>query len=209
MTKKKYYVLQQKDKSEIFTSWDDCRTAIEHQGGKCRGFGTREEAEAFQNGRLSQKDIISENFDGVIAYVDGSFELTIGRYSFGCVLIEPDGTLTERFGSGDRQESAALRNVTGEMLGAMFAVKWAMTRGYQSIDIRYDYEGIEKWAVGDWKARTELTSKYAAAMKEWQNRIKISFKKIKAHTGNLYNEKADRLAKKALTEPVGIPGISE
>jgi len=56
----------------------------------------------------------------------------------------------------------AIRNVAGEMLGAMYAVKWAMVNGYKEIELRYDYEGIEKWVQGIWKAKNELAQKYAA-----------------------------------------------
>ncbi len=35
--------------------------------------------------------------------------------------------------------------------------------------------------------------------------MQITFRKIAAHTGNQYNEEADKLAKKALTEGDGIP----
>ena len=43
-----------------------------------------------------------------------------------------------------------------------------------------------------------LTSKYAAHMQEAGKKVKISFCKIAAHTGNHYNEEADQLAKSAL-----------
>lgn len=147
----------------------------------------------------------TEQYDGVIAYVDGSFQVQAGRYGFGCVLITPDGIIDEKYGSGNNPDSAALRNVTGEMLGAMFAVKWAMARGYQSISLRYDYEGIEKWATSQWKSKTELTKKYAKAMMDWSRRIHIEYRKITAHTGDKWNERADELAKKAIEEEAVIP----
>lgn len=46
-------------------------------------------------------------------------------------------------------------------------------------------------------------------MKEQQSNIRISFQKVKAHSGDFYNEEADRLAKKALTEGKGIPKIKQ
>lgn len=143
----------------------------------------------------------------VVAYVDGSFDKKVKRYSFGCVLITPDGEIGEWSGNGDNPESLALRNVTGEMLGAMFAVKWCIKNDYPAVDIRYDYSGIEMWATGRWKTNNPLTQKYAAYMRQNGQRIKISFTKIAAHTGNYYNEMADKLAKKALTEGNGIPEI--
>lgn len=143
----------------------------------------------------------------VVAYVDGSFSADVGRYSFGCVLITPEGEVAEHSGNGDNPDSLALRNVTGEMLGAMFAVQWCVKKGYSAVDIRYDYSGIEMWATGKWKAKNELTQKYASYMRQNSRRLNITFTKIAAHTGNYYNELADELAKKALTEGNGIPKI--
>ena len=91
-----------------------------------------------------------------------------------------------------------IRNVAGEMLGAMNAVQWAKEHGYPAVELRYDYEGVEKWVTGVWRAKTPLTSKYAAHMQEAAEQIKISFCKVAAHTGNHYNEEADQLAKSAL-----------
>ena len=84
------------------------------------------------------------------------------------------------------------------MLGAMTAVRWAIKNGYDNLELRYDYEGIEKWATGVWKAKNTLTQKYAEYMQRQQNHIKISFRKVKAHSGDYYNEEADKLAKEAL-----------
>lgn len=60
----------------------------------------------------------------IIAYVDGSFDEDIGKYAFGCIIITPNGEVVQESGNGDNPDSITLRNVTGEMLGAMFAVKW-------------------------------------------------------------------------------------
>lgn len=143
----------------------------------------------------------------IIAYVDGSFDEKIGRYAFGCIIITPNGDVIRESGNGDNPDSLALRNVAGEMLGAMFVVQWCVKNGYPAINICYDYTGIEMWATGEWKAKNMLTQKYADFMKENAKKLNISFKKIAAHTGNRYNEEADRLAKAALTEGNGIPKI--
>lgn len=145
----------------------------------------------------------------IIVYVDGSFDEDIGKYAFGCIIITPNGEVVQESGNGDNPDSIALRNVTGEMLGAMFAVKWCDKNGYSTIEICYDYLGIEKWATGEWKAKNSLTKKYADFMKENSNKLNISFKKITAHTGNKYNEEADKLAKAALTDGKGIPKIKK
>lgn len=145
--------------------------------------------------------------DGIIAYVDGSYDHSIRHYAFGCVFLLPDGSVYTENGNGDNPDSAALRNVTGEMLGAMFAVRFAIVNGFRSIEIRYDYEGIEKWVTGAWKSKTELTQKYAAAMRKWGAGIRLQFTKVTAHTNVYYNEMADQLAKEALPGSKGVPAV--
>ena len=144
------------------------------------------------------------------AYVDGSFDESIGKYAFGCIIITPNGDTVKEYGNGDNPESMAIRNMAGEMLGAtMTAVKYAAEHSYKKLTVYHDYEGIEKWAVGEWKAKNVLTQKYAAFMQNQKSIIQISFKKVKAHSGDLYNEEADKLAKFALTEGKGISKIKQ
>lgn len=123
--------------------------------------------------------------------------------------MTPSGDIIKESGNGESLASLAIRNVAGEMLGAMFAVKWAIVNGYSEVEIRYDYEGIEKWVEGQWKAKNELAVKYAKAMNEWKESIQIFFSKVVAHSNNKYNDMADELAKAALTEGKGIPKIKK
>lgn len=141
----------------------------------------------------------------LLAYVDGSYEDSLKKYAFGCVFLLPDGHIYVQCGSGDREESLQHRNVTGEMLGAMYAVKVAMVNGYRGVEVCYDYQGIEKWVTGEWRSKTELTGKYAAAMRDWGRAIEIKFRKVTAHSNVRYNELADRQAKRGLRESSGIP----
>ena len=93
------------------------------------------------------------------------------------------------------------------MLGSMYAVKVAMLEEAKAIEIRYDYEGIEKWVTGEWRSKTELTQKYAEAMRGWSRSIEIKFTKVPAHSHVKYNELADYLAKKGLVDGNGVPKV--
>ncbi|MCI9446153.1 MAG: RNAse H family protein [Lachnospiraceae bacterium] len=205
MAKKKLYAVKKGKQPGIYSSWEACKAAVDgYPGAEYRGFATEEEARAYLDGMgAGETEVFSGN--QVVAYVDGSFDQKIGKYSFGCVMLTPDGGKVQKSGNGANPESLALRNVAGEMLGAMFAVKWCVRNGYSAVEICYDYMGIEMWATGGWKAKNDLTQKYAAFMKENGKEIRISYRKIAAHTGDRYNEEADRLAKTALTEGNGIP----
>ena len=209
MAKKKIYAVRKGHKTGLFTTWAECQKAVSgYSGAEFRGFTEKEEALAFLNmettGNVSGDKAkeaagiveVAENM--VIAYVDGSFEKSIGRYAFGCVILTPDGQEIRKSGSGSDSAGVAIRNVAGEMLGSMTAVNWAIENKYPAVEIRYDYEGVEKWVTGVWRAKTPLTSKYAAHMQEAGKKVQISFCKIAAHTGNHYNEEADQLAKSAL-----------
>jgi len=143
----------------------------------------------------------------ITIYVDGSYNDSIKKYAFGCVFLTPHGEIYTAFGNGDNPDSLKHRNVTGEMLGAMYGVRCAMASGYTDIHVCYDYEGIEKWVTGAWKSKTELTKKYAQTMREWGKSASITFEKVAAHTNVEYNEVADKLAKKGLTEGNGVPKI--
>ncbi len=208
MAAKKYYAVRRGKVTGILESWEACRSAVEgYPGAEYKGFPTRKEAGAYL-GEAWEGKAGKEGAGGrLLAYVDGSYDHTLRKYAFGCVFITPDGRIFTEYGNGNNPESLKLRNVTGEMLGAMYAVKCAMAGGYQSLEIRYDYEGIEKWVTGVWRTKTELTRKYALAMREWGKNLNLCFTKVAAHTNVYYNELADKMAKRGLVQGNGVPKV--
>ena len=132
-----------------------------------------------------------------IAYVDGSFEKDSGVYGYGVVFIEKNGNIEEYFDSGREESYQSMRNVSGEILGALKAASLAVEKGYFSIAIFHDYQGIASWAKGEWKCNKEKTIEYREKMLEFQKKLIISFHKVQAHSGDYFNERADLLAKQA------------
>ena len=111
MAKKKIYAVRKGHKTGLFDSWAECQKATAgYSGAEFRGFTDREEALAFL--KMETEKTVSTDKDReaagvvevpenmVIAYVDGSFEKSIGRYAFGCVILTPDGEEIRRSGSG-------------------------------------------------------------------------------------------------------------
>lgn len=143
----------------------------------------------------------------LLAYVDGSYQDALKKYGFGCIFILPDGRIYTEYGNGDNPDSLKQRNVSGEMLGALYAVRFALNSGFRAIEIRYDYEGIEKWVTGAWKSKNELTQKYAQTMRGWGQKIQIRFTKVPAHSKVKYNELADETAKLGVANGNGIPKV--
>ena len=180
--KKNFYGVKKGKKTGVFRSWDACKAAVDgFPGAEYKGFVTYEEVCAYLGMTATDAQMESEAFakdeehkqkddcppeGALLAYVDGSYDHSIPKYAFGCVFITPYGSIYGEYGNGDNEQSLQHRNVTGEMLGAMYAVKTAMMNGYRKVEIRYDYEGIEKWVTGAWRAKAELTQKYTQAMRE-------------------------------------------
>ena len=219
MVKKKIYAVRKGKITGIFYSWDECSASVNgYPGAEYKSFTTKEEANDYlgnsftaqiEEEKKDQKNTSSSSTESTLtAYVDGSFDPSIGKYAFGCILLTPEGEIIRESGNGQDPESLAIRNVAGEMLGAMYAVQWAINHGYPSLTIYYDYEGIAKWAQGDWKAKNKRTQQYAEFMNGKKSYIQLSFQKVKAHSGDHYNEEVDKLAKSALVNGNGIPRIS-
>ena len=68
-------------------------------------------------------------------------------YSYGVVILH-NNKVIELSGKYNNKENLSMRNVAGELLGAIEAMKWALSNRIKDINIYYDYEGIERWALG-------------------------------------------------------------
>ncbi|UBK90388.1 ribonuclease H1 domain-containing protein [Clostridium perfringens] len=204
---KKYYAIA-KGKSgipKIVETWTECqKEVIGCKGAKYKSFASKEEAEKFisihENGGSFEEVKGNEEVkdDLIYIYVDGSFMVSKENYSYGFLVVKNDEILYEDNGVGYDKEAIALRNVSGEVEGAMKAIEYAIENGYKDIVLCYDYQGIESWALGTWKRNNRITQNYNEFMQEKFKLIKVRFKKIKGHSGNKFNDRADILAKKAL-----------
>lgn len=204
MSSKKYYAVRKGKKPGIYNSWELCKKQIQgFSGAEYKGFASYAEAEAFMNqsqqsNPLHTPDKINTNtidYNGIDVYIDGSYSEDLGLFAYACVFLDNDETILS--GVSSDKADLSMRNVAGELLASMEAIKWAASNKYNHINIFYDYEGIEKWATGAWSANKEGTKKYVNFIEQYKNIISITFSKVKAHTGDKYNEIADKIAKEA------------
>jgi len=142
-------------------------------------------------------DLTRKNNENIIkAFIDGSFKQP-NKIGAGIVIIDNENIYQfYKFTTKYPKH----RNVTGEILAALLVFEYAKNEKIKKIEIFYDYNGIKMWATGEWKAKTELTKKYKKLYDYYSKFIEINFSKVKAHTGNTYNELADKLAKKTILE---------
>ena len=194
----KYYAVRNGRCPGVYESWEDCEKQVKgFSGAEFKSFIKLEDAKAYVLGELKNNGPLSQ----VYAYVDGSFCLEQARFSYGAVIFY-NGEKLEFCKAFDDPELVSMRNVAGEIKGAEFVMQFCLDNQIDSIDIYYDYEGIEKWCTKEWKTTRLGTLKYALFYQEVSKSVKVNFIKVKGHSGDEFNDLADRLAKKAL-------GISE
>lgn len=212
---KYYYAVRDGRMPGVYETWEECERQVKgYSGAKYKKFPTYEEAFNFTNSeeviviqtkkivkekrkeeKLIEKTDLKEN--EAIAYVDGSFDIENFTYSYGVVFITSEGKETFS-GRDDDTDLAQMRNVSGEIKGAMVAMDIAIKENKDTLYLHYDYNGIKGWAEGNWKTNKEGTKSYKDFYDSIKDSLDVKFIKVKAHSGVEYNEEADKLAKEAI-----------
>lgn len=206
----KIYAVKVGRQTGLFSTWEACEKAVKgYPNASYKSFKTKEEALTWLGGNVSKtkdkgeaKNDLSSlspqvEPDTLICYVDGSYEGTKKQYAYGLVGLYQGKTYLD---SGIGEEESWLRhhNVAGEILGAIKAFALAQSLGAKALTLYHDYEGICAWATGTWRANYPMTQDYQALAQRFQENRTLTFVKVKAHSGDPLNEKADQLAKMAL-----------
>lgn len=221
--KKNYYAVKRGKIPGIYRTWAECEFQVKgYNGAVYKKFNTYDEAYEFINGNIKTRNLeeesksLKENIkkeikdeeeslmeiedlkaNEAIAYVDGSFDLSNWTFSYGVVFMTKDYKETYS-GRDDDEKLAMMRNVSGEIKGAMVAMEIAVEKNIDTLYLHFDYMGIEKWAKGEWKRNKDGTKFYKEFYDSIKEKVKVEFIKVRAHAGIKYNEEADRLAKEAI-----------
>ena len=213
----KFYAVRVGRTPGIYNSWDDCKAQIDgFSGAAYKSFKTAAEAAEFMGWGESAKQVSlemesntvqkssnnsSKNIEDIdlenVAYVDGSFNVATGEFSYGVVMFHNGEEITFNKSFSD-PELASMRNVAGEIKGAEAAMEYAYKNGMKTLTIYHDYEGISKWPLKQWAANKEGTKAYQEFYNNIKEYVDIKFVKVKGHSGDKYNDLADKLAKEAL-----------
>lgn len=130
------------------------------------------------------------------ACISGTFGKNMGAYGYGGVISSNGNTYIIR-GTGNHPQYMAERNIAGEIIGMLQVVHTAIKLHIKEINVYFSYIGLEKWATGQWKARTELTQYYCDAMRLAEKDITIHFLYGQTPTNITAREMAYFLAREA------------
>ena len=189
----KYYAVKNGRKIGIYTDWASCREQVEgYSCAEYKSFPTESEARAYITGETCETRV-----EMLTAYVDGSYNAETCEFSYGAVILNGADAeeYSEKFSDA---ELSKMRNVAGEIKGAEFVMRYCVERGIKSVKIVYDYNGIEAWATGAWKTNKDGTKAYKSYYDSIKDSLSVTFEKVKGHSGDKYNDMADKLAKSAL-----------
>ncbi len=196
-----YYAVKVGKNPGIYKTWDECRENVHgYKGAIYKKFSSLDDAKNFieiageiNSGEIKKKVEIST--EELIVYVDGSFRNSDKSYSYGVYMYNEieNFSFSKRIYDGD----SSMRNVMGEIAGAMKAMSEAIKLNKKKIYLHYDYEGIRSWALGYWKTNKEGTINYKKYFDAIRDKLEVIFIKVEAHSGVYYNELVDKLAKEA------------
>ena len=198
MASKKFYAVRNGREPGIYTTWEDCKKQVEgFSGAEYKSFQAESAAKAYLGIQEEEDLTLDAPENKARIYVDGSYNVHTKKYACGIVILYKGErkTYKEAF---ENKEYASMRNIAGEVMGAVRAIQYCQKYGIPEVEIYHDYNGIGKWGNGEWKANMPLTQHYKAFVSEARKAMKITFTKVDAHTGDRYNEMADQLAKDAI-----------
>lgn len=145
---------------------------------------------------------------GICLAVDGSYKGSLDAAGIGFVVYddETEEVFKEFTGYITIPEYVKSRQVGGELLAAVMGFNWCLANGYKDIKILYDFVGVRNY-VNLNKLTKPVTQEYQKMMLALCSNIpggRLSFEKVKGHSGNKWNDIADSLAGK-YTNNVDVP----
>lgn len=192
--KKKYYAVIEGRIPGVYKTWEECEKQTKgFPNATFKSFTSVQSAHQYLNSSVA---LGTKKPVDVQLYVDGSWNGDVGRYGWGFYLSVNGKSVSSGYGGGENSKYVSSHQIAGEVIAVLQGLERAVYKGYSCVEIVYDYNGIEKWATKEWSAKSDIARGYVFHLDKYREQIDINFTKVESHTGNYFNDKADRLAKK-------------
>lgn len=183
----------------IYMTWPEAEKQVKgFSGAQYKSFKSSDDAVAYMSDTAPAP--VAPAFEAPIfvapvnqaeIYTDGSYRM--GSYTWAIVVVINGQVVHSDAGVGTNADAVVMNNVAGELAASMRAAQWAVKNNMTAVII-HDYEGVAAWAEGSWKAKNSFTQSYS----NYMSGKPVTFKQIKGHSGNTFNDMADKLAKAKL-----------
>lgn len=201
MYKGKCYVVARGRKPGIYKNYELAREQTDgYSSAYMKKFNTLEKAKEYINKNKELSDLKYIDFvnDEKILkiYTDGSYCEATKKYGAAFVVIENDKEIY-RYSYAER-DITGKKNISGELVAAMRALEWVFITKYSDdIEINHDLSFIKDICTNKINPKID----YGKILKQLYNMcikdgISVKFNEIESHSGNYWNNFADRLAKK-------------
>lgn len=134
-------------------------------------------------------------------YVDGSWSKNNPGVTLGGIVILKDKNIVHlRHVKTYIESFVRSNNVGGELLAALIGIMDVCNicnKEKSIVNIYYDYNGVKDFLTDNFTPRKESSIIYVNAIQHVLNEntnVTLYFHKVKSHSGNVYNNLADRVA---------------
>ncbi|ANQ54530.1 ribonuclease H [Thermosipho sp. 1063] len=128
-------------------------------------------------------------------YVDGSYSNTYQVASCAFCVVK-DGEIIDVRKTAKRIKKG--NSVISELLGVVMALKYCKMKGISQVTIVHDYNEIPMFASSYRRTKNHIVNNYIKELIKLKNQIDVSFKKVKAHTNDKFNNLVDELSRENL-----------
>ncbi len=200
----KFYAVRHGRKPGIYPTWPACEAQVKgFPLASYKSFSTREDAEAFLTGARPTAAPVPSSAtrrteNAVHIWVDGAC-LQHGeeplRFGWAYVVLDGERELHRSKGHTVPAGARRHRNVAAEIQAVLHALTWCRKHDIAAATIYFDYQGLASWPLGKWKTNTPFTQAYVEKVHAMG--MQLTWHKVRAHSGEKYNELVDQLAKEA------------
>ena len=192
----------EKIENKIVDTWAECLKYVKGvKGAKYKSFEDINSAKQFlvEGSKMLKKGIDNYPLECLHIYVDGSYNSTTERYAYGVVAVRNNVVEYIESNASKDNSKSNIRQIAGELEGAVRGVEYALNQGDKKVVIFHDYEGVSHHATGYWERKEQSSAEYYSKMNELMSLgIEIIFVKVDSHTGDLFNELVDEKCKEKL-----------